>query len=82
MGRGFADCGQSFRGVVFRLRTGVPRRDLPPRFGPSPRVGPAPAPGAAWRAGRADQAEVMMDKTAACSVAGVTPAAAPEWLKG
>ena len=33
-GRDFADLRQSFAGVVFRLRTGVPWRDLPPRFGP------------------------------------------------
>lgn len=33
-GREFADLERSFAGVVFRLRTGVPRRDLPARFGP------------------------------------------------
>ncbi len=33
-GREFSDFGPTFAGVVFRLRTGVPRRDLPPRFGP------------------------------------------------
>ena len=30
----FADFDRSFAGVVFRLRTGAPWRDLPPRFGP------------------------------------------------
>jgi transposase len=33
-GREFADFDRSFAGVVFRLRTGVPWRDLPARFGP------------------------------------------------
>lgn len=33
-GREFSDFGPTFAGVVFRLRTGVPWRDLPPRFGP------------------------------------------------
>ena len=32
-GREFADFDRNFAGVVFRLRTGVPWRDLPPRFG-------------------------------------------------
>ncbi len=33
-GREFRGFGRAFAGVVFRLRTGAPRRDLPPRFGP------------------------------------------------
>jgi transposase len=33
-GREFADFDRSFAGVVFRLRTGIPWRDLPVRFGP------------------------------------------------
>ena len=33
-GREFRDLRRTFAGVVFRLRAGVPWRDLPARFGP------------------------------------------------
>ncbi len=33
-GREFRDLRRTFAGVVFRLRAGVPWRDLPSRFGP------------------------------------------------
>ncbi len=32
-GREFRDLRRTFAGAVFRLRAGVPWRDLPPRFG-------------------------------------------------
>lgn len=73
-GRGFADFGPTFAGVVFRLRTGVPWRDLPPRFGPWRRAwalhgrwsrpGVWDAPLAEARAARrADLAEVFVGGT-------------------
>jgi transposase len=73
-GRRFADFEQSFRGVVFRLRTGIPWRDLPPRFGPWPRAWALHRHWArlgvwdrllaeARSAGRADLAEVFVDGT-------------------
>lgn len=74
-GREFADFERSFAGVVFRLRTGVPWRDLPPRFGAWQRAWALHRRWArlgvwdallaeARAAGRADLAEVFVDGTA------------------
>lgn len=74
MGREFADLETTFRGVVFRLRAGVPWRDLPARFGPWARawalhrrwarLGVWDALLAAARAaGRSDLADVFLDGT-------------------
>lgn len=73
-GREFADFERSFAGVVFRLRTGVPWRDLPARFGPWPRAWALHRRWArlgvwdallaeARAAGRPDLAEVFLDGT-------------------
>ena len=74
-GRDFADLERSFAGVVSRLRTGVPWRDLPTRFGPWrrawalhrrwTRLGVRDALLAEARAAkRPDLAEVFVDGTA------------------
>ena len=74
-GREFRDFDRAFAGVVFRLRTGVPWRDLPPRFGPWQRAWALHRRWArlgvwdallaeARAAGRPDLAEVFIDGTA------------------
>ncbi|MFF2403862.1 transposase [Streptomyces goshikiensis] len=39
---------QVLEGIVFKFRTGAPRRDLPNRFGPSTDTSPAEPPNAPW----------------------------------
>ena len=74
-GREFRDFRRTFAGAVFRLRAGVPWRDLPPRFGPWPRAWALHRRWArlgvwdallaeARAAGRPDLAEVFVDGTA------------------
>ena len=50
-GREFADLRRTFAGIVFRLRTGVPWRDLPARFGPWQRAWSLHRRWAAWASG-------------------------------
>jgi len=73
-GREFHDVRHTFAGVAFRLRTGIPGRDPPPRVGPWwrawtlqrrwARLGVWAAPHRAARdARRPDRAEIFLDRT-------------------